>query len=214
MASIFVALSGGSSASAAQSQQTLEDDLCGPSSAPLETSTSEPTASTSSLSSAGGKRKGFSLSPERTYCTSKKKRKDTAAAAAAAAAAAESEASVKGSDSLAECNGSLSSMMGITEGSSRLGGLEMEVQQQEQEVCSIDHGPPQLLPEEDSMPKQLMVSCATASSSGMVVNKAIQCPLDIATLDIAAALAIATSTPVTNLRQHINSDLGYNDLKF
>ena len=43
---------------------------------------------------------------------------------------------------------------------------------------------------------------------------AIQCPLDIATLDIAAALAIATSTPVTDLRQYINSDLGYNDLKF
>ena len=42
----------------------------------------------------------------------------------------------------------------------------------------------------------------------------VQCPLDIATLDIAAALAIATSTPVTNLRQYINSDLGYNDLKF
>ena len=176
MASIFVALSGGSSASAAQSQQTLEDDLCSAATAPLETSTSEPTASTSSLSSAGGKRKGFSLSPERTYCTSKKKRKDTAAAAAAAAAAAESEASVKGSHSFAECNGGLSSRMGITEGSSRLGGLEMEVQQQEQEVCSIDHGPPQLLPEEDSMPKQLMVSCATASSSGMVVNKAVLWP--------------------------------------
>ena len=37
--------------------------------------------------------------------------------------------------------------------------------------------------------------------------------LDIATLDIAAALPIATSTSVTNLRQYINSDLGYNDLK-
>ena len=35
----------------------------------------------------------------------------------------------------------------------------------------------------------------------------------IATL-IAAALPIATSTPVTDLRQYINSDLGYNDLKF
>jgi len=33
-------------------------------------------------------------------------------------------------------------------------------------------------------------------------------------LDKAAALPIATSTPVTNLRQYINSDLGYNDLKF
>ena len=42
----------------------------------------------------------------------------------------------------------------------------------------------------------------------------IQCPLDIATLDIAAVLPIATSTPVTNLRQYINSDFGYNDLKF
>ena len=42
----------------------------------------------------------------------------------------------------------------------------------------------------------------------------IQCPLDITTLDKAAALPIATSTPVTNLRQYINSDLGYNDLKF
>ena len=42
----------------------------------------------------------------------------------------------------------------------------------------------------------------------------LQCPLDIATLDKAAALPIATSTPATNLRQYINSDLGYNDLKF
>ena len=32
-------------------------------------------------------------------------------------------------------------------------------------------------------------------------------------MDIAAALAIATSTAVTNLRQYINSDLGYNDFK-
>ena len=42
----------------------------------------------------------------------------------------------------------------------------------------------------------------------------IQCPLDITTLDKAAALPIATSNPATNLRQYINSDLGYNDLKF
>ena len=33
------------------------------------------------------------------------------------------------------------------------------------------------------------------------------------TLDIAAALPIATSSPVTNLRQYINSDLGFSDLK-
>ena len=42
----------------------------------------------------------------------------------------------------------------------------------------------------------------------------LQCQLDIATLDIAAALAIATATRVTDLRQYINSDLGYSDLKF
>ena len=46
------------------------------------------------------------------------------------------------------------------------------------------------------------------------LSTAIQCPLDIATLDISAALVIATSTPATNLRQYINSNLGYNDLKF
>ena len=33
-------------------------------------------------------------------------------------------------------------------------------------------------------------------------------------MDKAAALLIATSNPATNLRQYINSDLGYNDLKF
>ena len=46
------------------------------------------------------------------------------------------------------------------------------------------------------------------------MKRPVQCPLDIATLDKAAALPIATSTPATNLRQYINSDLGYNDLKF
>ena len=50
----------------------------------------------------------------------------------------------------------------------------------------------------------------------MEVWKAIivQWPLDIATLDIAAALTIATSTHVTDLRHYINSNLVYNDLKF
>ena len=42
----------------------------------------------------------------------------------------------------------------------------------------------------------------------------LQCPLDIATLDKAAALDVATATRVTDLRQYINSDLGYSDLKF
>ena len=41
----------------------------------------------------------------------------------------------------------------------------------------------------------------------------IQCPLGFATLDKAAALGLATSRAVTDLRQYINSDLGYSDLK-
>ena len=41
----------------------------------------------------------------------------------------------------------------------------------------------------------------------------IQCPLGFATLDKAAALALATSRAVTDLRQYINSDLGCSDLK-
>ena len=36
----------------------------------------------------------------------------------------------------------------------------------------------------------------------------------VAQCHIAAALLIATSIPVTNLRQYINSDLDYNGLKF
>ena len=42
----------------------------------------------------------------------------------------------------------------------------------------------------------------------------IQCPLDIETLDIAAALAIAAATCVTDLRQYINNNLAYSNLKF
>ena len=41
----------------------------------------------------------------------------------------------------------------------------------------------------------------------------IQCPLGFATLGKAAALGLATSRAVTDLRQYINSDLGYSDLK-
>ena len=41
----------------------------------------------------------------------------------------------------------------------------------------------------------------------------IQCPLGFATLDKAAALALATSRAVTDLHQYINSDLGFSDLK-
>ena len=46
-----------------------------------------------------------------------------------------------------------------------------------------------------------------------VLCGAIQCPLGFATLDKAAALGLATSRAVTDLRQYINSDLGYSDLK-
>ena len=48
----------------------------------------------------------------------------------------------------------------------------------------------------------------------VLVESTVQCPLDIATLDKAAALAIATATRVTDLRQYINCDPGYSDLKF
>ena len=44
-------------------------------------------------------------------------------------------------------------------------------------------------------------------------NSYIQSPLGFATLDKAAALALATATPLTDLRQYINSDLGYSDLE-
>ena len=44
-------------------------------------------------------------------------------------------------------------------------------------------------------------------------RRLVQCPLDTATLDKAAALPIATSTPVTDLRQYIKYNLVYNDLK-
>ena len=41
----------------------------------------------------------------------------------------------------------------------------------------------------------------------------VQCPLGFATLGKAAALGLATGRAVTDLRQYINSDLGYSDLK-
>ena len=44
-------------------------------------------------------------------------------------------------------------------------------------------------------------------------SQTIQCPLDIETLDKAAALDLATSKAVTDLRQYINSNLGYSDLE-
>ena len=45
-------------------------------------------------------------------------------------------------------------------------------------------------------------------------NILVQCPLDIAALDLAAALPITTSTPVTDIRHYINSNLVNNGLKF
>ena len=42
----------------------------------------------------------------------------------------------------------------------------------------------------------------------------LQCPLDIATLDIAAALPIPTSALVTDPRLYINNNIVYNVLKF
>ena len=46
-----------------------------------------------------------------------------------------------------------------------------------------------------------------------VRHSGIQCSLGFATLDKAAALALATATPLTDLRQDLNSNLGFGDLK-
>ena len=45
------------------------------------------------------------------------------------------------------------------------------------------------------------------------LQKEVQCPLGFATLDKAAALDLATATPLTDLRQYINSNLGFRDLE-
>ena len=41
----------------------------------------------------------------------------------------------------------------------------------------------------------------------------IQSTLGFATMGLAAALGLATATPLTDLRQYINSDLGFSDLE-
>ena len=46
-----------------------------------------------------------------------------------------------------------------------------------------------------------------------MIEVKIQCPLGFATLGKAAALGLATSRAVTDLRQYINSDLGFSDLE-
>ena len=51
------------------------------------------------------------------------------------------------------------------------------------------------------------------SSTLCIMEGNIQSPLGFATLDKAAALGLATATPLTDLRQYINSDLGYSDLE-
>ena len=54
---------------------------------------------------------------------------------------------------------------------------------------------------------------STYSNLRKVVCNQIQSPLGFATLDKAAALGLATATPMTDLRQYINSDFGFNDLE-
>ena len=46
-----------------------------------------------------------------------------------------------------------------------------------------------------------------------LIDSEVQCPLGFVTLDKAAALGLATSRAMTDLRQYINSDLGFSDLK-
>ena len=45
------------------------------------------------------------------------------------------------------------------------------------------------------------------------VQSQIQSTLGFETLDIAAALDLETATPLTDLRQYINSNLGFRNLK-
>ena len=52
------------------------------------------------------------------------------------------------------------------------------------------------------------------SQQDYTIGVQLQCPLDIQTLDKAAALPIAAATRVTDLRQYINSNLAYSNLKF
>ena len=49
--------------------------------------------------------------------------------------------------------------------------------------------------------------------SGWLHKIKLQCPLGFATFGKAAALALATSRALTDLRQYINSDLGFSDLE-
>ena len=45
------------------------------------------------------------------------------------------------------------------------------------------------------------------------IQKQLQSTLGFETLDKAAALGLATATPLTDLRQYINSNLGFSNLK-
>ena len=63
------------------------------------------------------------------------------------------------------------------------------------------------------MGKPLEIALANGISRRHSGVLGIQCPLDIETLDKAAALDLATSKAVTDLRQYINRNLGYSDLE-
>ena len=53
---------------------------------------------------------------------------------------------------------------------------------------------------------------ATDQKRKLLFVNVVQCPLGFATLGKAVALALATSRALTDLRQYINSDLGFSDL--
>ena len=59
----------------------------------------------------------------------------------------------------------------------------------------------------------MVYSVAKGQAGVRLLCSKVQSPLGFATLDKAAALALATSRAVTDLRQYINSDLGFSDLK-
>ena len=53
-----------------------------------------------------------------------------------------------------------------------------------------------------------------AAKTGVTTTFSIQSTFGFETLDKAAALGLATATPLTDLRQYINSNLGFSNLKF
>ena len=59
----------------------------------------------------------------------------------------------------------------------------------------------------------LNVRCGTNEGDFAIALCSMQSTLGFETLDKAAALGLATTTPLTDPRQYINSNLGFSNLK-